>query len=52
MGKPQRPDEGPQDVRARMEIDVLKRRVKTLEDALIQQDATIKRLLRLVGALR
>lgn len=48
----QRPEESPQDTRARMEIDILKRRVQTLEDALIQQDATIRRLLRLVGALR
>lgn len=41
-----------QDVLARMEIDALKNRVRALERALLDQEATTRRLLRLVGALR
>jgi hypothetical protein len=41
-----------QDVLARMEIDMLKNRVKALEEVALEQEARIRRLLRLVGALR
>ena len=43
---------GDQDITARMEISLLKERVKALEEALLAQEAALDRLKRLVGALR
>lgn len=41
-----------QDYTARLEISILKERMKTLEEVVLAQEATIERLRRLIGALR
>lgn len=45
-------DVAQQDVELRLEVSLLKERMRVLEEVVLAQEGTIERLKRLVGALR